>query len=224
MIPLRDENPSHHFPLVCITLIVLCILGFIYELSLGSAAEAFLIEYGVVPLKVSAGRSLYSLISSLFLHGGWGHLVGNLWYLWIFGDNLEDFLGHTGFLFFYLLTGMAAGAIHVALYPSSPTPTIGASGAISGVMGGYMVLHPRIRVTTLIPLGFFFKVVQIPAIFFLAIWFVLNFIGIFGSNESIAFGAHLGGFVCGALIMAVLTRRRPQPPLARFESRRLRRW
>jgi len=154
----------------------------------------------------------------MFLHGGWTHLIGNMWFLWIFGDNIEDFLGHIGFVFFYFVTGIVAGLTHVLLNPNSTIPTIGASGAISGVLGAYMVLHPRIRVKTLVTLGFYIEVVRIPAFYFLGFWFLMQFLGLQGSG--VAYGAHIGGFIAGAAFILLFTQRRSASFLERYDSAR----
>jgi len=179
-------------------------LAFFYELSLGPAVQAFVFTWGTVPAQLRWA----TLFTSVFLHGGWMHFLGNMWFLWIFGDNVEDHLGHGRYLLFYLIVGAAAGYAHVWLHPLSEAPTIGASGAISGVMGAYLVLHPWARIRTLFTLGFFFRVVHVPALFFLGLWFVLQLAGnaLSGMESGVAFGAHLGGFVVGAAFMALFRR------------------
>ncbi|MBN1435171.1 rhomboid family intramembrane serine protease [Candidatus Fermentibacterales bacterium] len=151
---------------------------------------------------------LLTLLTSMFLHGGLFHLVGNMWFLWIFGDNVEDLLGRGRFLVFYLACGIAAVLAHVLLNPSSVVPVVGASGAISGLMGAYMRKFPLARVTTLIPLFLFFQIVRIPAFFFLGIWLLLQVVSI-GSDAGIAWLAHIGGFLAGFLLIGWMSRRRP---------------
>lgn len=234
MLPLRDENPSHSFPFVTIVLIVANAAIFYYQMSLGKRLGEFVIQFAMIPAEITGFHNLpfsttipplASLFTSMFLHGGIGHLLGNMWFLWIFGDNIEDFLGHFGFLLFYLLTGIAADLAHVAMNPDSAIPTLGASGAISGVLGAYIVLHPRIRIRTLVILGFFWRVVRIPAIFFLGIWFLMQFMGGLGDPRGrVAYGAHIGGFVAGVLFILLFTRRSAQPPEHRFEANRSARW
>ena len=171
MIPLRDVIPSRSTPYITVTLIVLNAVAWLYELTLpGDLLPVFLQLYGVVPADFSAP----TLVSSMFLHGSWTHFIGNMWYLWIFGDNVEDRVGHGRFIAFYLLCGIVAALGHVAMDPSSTLPTIGASGAIAGVMGAYFVLYPHSRVLTLIPLFIYFEIVELPAVFLLGFWFVLQ--------------------------------------------------
>jgi membrane associated rhomboid family serine protease len=196
--PLKDDIPSERTPVVNILLIVVNVLVFFYELSLGPRLQSLITNYGVVP----AHFELRTLFTSMFLHGGWGHLFGNMLYLWIFGDNVEDRLGHVGYFFFYLICGLAAGMAHVLTNAGSNVPTVGASGAIAGVLGAYLVLYPQARVLTLLPI-FPFTTVYIPAAFFLGIWFVMQlFSGAlqFGIAQSggVAFLAHVGGFLAGA--------------------------
>lgn len=231
MFPLRDENPSHRFPFITVLLILANVAVFVYQLSLGEGGEAFVYQLGALPIEITTGHNLrfsqlvppyLSLLTCMFLHGGFGHLIGNMWFLWIFGDNIEDFLGHTRFLLFYLLTGLSAGLVHVFLNPQSDIPTIGASGAISGILGAYMVLHPRIRIRTVVVLGFFWQVMRVPAYFFLGLWFVMQFLG---GDAQVAYGAHIGGFVAGLALIFLFSRPSPvHHPVARYENRRLPRW
>src|SRR5919197_2957796 len=213
MIPLRDIIPSRTTPVVTISLIAVNILVFIYELSLGRDVDAFTLYYGLVP----AAFSWVAVFTSMFLHGGFMHVAGNMLYLWIFGDNVEDRMGHGRFLVFYLLCGVAAALAQTITAPDSVVPMVGASGAIAGVMGAYFVLYPRSRIVTLIPLFFFFQVVEVPAIRFLGIWFVMQFLSGVGSIVTsvsggsmggIAFWAHVAGFVAG--ISGVVVFRRPE--------------
>jgi membrane associated rhomboid family serine protease len=213
MIPLRDVIPSRTVPFVTISLIAVNAVAFLFELSLPhTAREVFIREYGVVP----AAFAWSSVVTSMFLHGGWLHVLGNMLYLWIFGDNVEDRLGHARFLLFYLLCGAAGALAHVASAPHSLVPTIGASGAIAGVMGAYFVLYPRSRVLTLIPIIFFVDIVEIPAIFFLGFWFLMQVFSGVGSIAmtngtdagGVAFWAHVAGFVAG--VLGVFLFRRPE--------------
>ncbi|PYR74010.1 MAG: rhomboid family intramembrane serine protease [Acidobacteria bacterium] len=213
MIPLRDIIPSRTTPVVTISLIAVNILVFIYELSLGRDVDAFTLYYGLVP----AAFSWVAVFTSMFLHGGFMHVAGNMLYLWIFGDNVEDRMGHGRFLVFYLLCGVAAALAQTITAPDSVVPMVGASGAIAGVMGAYFVLYPRSRIVTLIPIFFFFQVVEVPAILFLGIWFVMQFLSGVGSIVSsvpggsmggIAFWAHIAGFIAG--ISGVVVFRRPE--------------
>src|SRR5437660_9227282 len=170
MIPLRDVIPSRTPPYITVTIILLNAVAWLFELSLQQDdLNQFLFVYGVVPAQFSAA----TLITSMFLHGSWMHVIGNMWYLWIFGDNVEDRLGHGGFIAFYLLCGIVAALGQVAVDPNSTLPTIGASGAIAGVMGAYFVLYPQSRVLTLIP-WIFLQIVELPAIVLLGFWFVMQ--------------------------------------------------
>jgi membrane associated rhomboid family serine protease len=213
LIPLRDIIPSRTTPVVTISLIAVNILVFIYELSLGRDVDTFTLYYGLVP----AAFSWVTVFTSMFLHGGFMHVAGNMLYLWIFGDNVEDRMGHGRFLVFYLLCGVAAALAQTITGPDSVVPMVGASGAIAGVMGAYFVLYPRSRIVTLIPIFFFFQVVEVPAILFLGIWFAMQFLSGIGSIVNsipggamggIAFWAHIAGFVAG--ISGVIVFRRPE--------------
>jgi membrane associated rhomboid family serine protease len=212
MIPLRDVIPSRTFPFFTITFIVVNSVAFLFELSLPEPAlDSFLLMYGVVPVRFS----WLAVVTSMFLHGGWLHFLGNMLYLWIFGDNVEDRLGHGRFVLFYLLCGAAAALAHVFMNPSSAIPTIGASGAIAGVMGAYFVLYPQSRVLALLPLFIFWEIIEVPAILFLGIWFVMQFFSGIGSiaadatvqTGGVAFWAHVAGFLAG--IAGVLALRKP---------------
>ena len=212
MIPLRDVIPSRTTPFVTVTILIANIAAFLYESSLSPRAlEAFLATYGVIP----AAFAWPDVVTSMFLHGGWIHLLGNMLSLWIFGDNVEDRLGHGRFVVFYLFTGALATLAHVWADPASPVPTIGASGAIAGVMGGYFVLYPRSRVITLLPIFVFIQIVEVPAVVFLGLWFVLQLVSGVGSSLAattgeavggVAFWAHIGGFVVGAVLVTLLAR------------------
>ena len=214
MIPLRDVIPSRTTPYITITLIGLNVLAWFYELALPrDVLPLFLQVYGVVP----ADFTVPSLITSMFLHGSWMHIIGNMLYLWIFGDNIEDQFGHGRFLVFYLLSGIAAALGQVAMNPESTLPTIGASGAVAGVMGAYIVLYPQSRVLTLIPLWFYFEMIEVPAIFLLGFWFLMQLfsagaIAVTASSEGggIAFMAHVVGFVAGVAGVFVFRRKRRQ--------------
>jgi len=201
VIPLRDVIPSRTVPFITVTIIVLNALAWLFELSLPERdLNVFLRYYGVVP----AHFWFPSLISSMFLHGSWMHVIGNMWYLWIFGDNIEDRLGHGRFIVFYLLCGMAAAFGQVAIDPSSTLPTIGASGAIAGVMGAYFVLYPNSRVLTLV-IWIFIRIVELPAVVLLGFWFLMQLAGGVGSiartaasdSGGVAFAAHVAGFLVG---------------------------
>ena len=217
MIPLRDVIPSRTTPYITITIITLNALAWLFELSLPhDTLNEFLTVYGVVPAYFAAP----TLITSMFLHGSWSHVLGNMWYLWIFGDNVEDRVGHGRFIVFYLLCGVAAALGQVAVDPASTLPTIGASGAIAGVMGAYFVLYPQSRVLTLIPLIIFWEIIELPAIMLLGFWFLMQLfsagaIAVTAStggagSGGVAFMAHVAGFVFGMAAVFVF-RRRPEP-------------
>lgn len=222
MIPIRDANPSRTTPVVNYFLIALCTLVFLHELMLGRHLEAFLFQYGLVPAKItrldiarhfSLSEQILPFFSSMFLHGGWLHLIGNMWVLYIFGDNIEGELGHGRYLFFYLLCGLIAAAIQIITNPHSSVPTIGASGAIGGVMGAYFLLYPKARILALIPIFFFFTLIEVPAYLFLGFWFLLQFFsGTFSllsraeHYSGIAWWAHVGGFVGGMVLLYVFKR------------------
>ena len=215
MIPLRDVIPSRTTPFLTVTIIAINAMAWIFELSLPrEALTEFLQRYGVVPAYFVPS----TLVSSMFLHGSWSHVIGNMWYLWIFGDNVEDRMGHGRFVAFYLLCGFAAAFGQIAIDPNSTLPTIGASGAIAGVMGAYFVLYPHSRVLTLIPLIIFWEVVELPAIFLLGIWFLMQLFsaGAIAATAStgggVAFMAHVAGFVAGlAGVFVFRKRERPDP-------------
>jgi membrane associated rhomboid family serine protease len=211
MFPISDVIPSRTVPFVTVGLIVANALVFLYMLALPDGMlERFVSTYAVVP----ASFSLPTLVTSQFLHAGWMHIIGNMLYLWIFGDNVEDRLGHVRYLLFYLGVGAVAAILQVLFNPFSAVPMLGASGAIAGVMGAYFVLYPQSRVLTAIFIVIFFDVVEIPAVFFLGIWFLMQLLSGVGSlgvsnaaGGGTAFWAHVGGFVVGAAIGLVLRAR-----------------
>lgn len=219
MIPIRDRNPSGTFPYVTIGIIIVNIFVFLYELSLGQDLGAFLHQYGVVPVKVTryfqasdltSIDTFFPFISSTFLHGGFIHLIGNMWFLWIFGDNIEDKLGHVKYLVFYILCGTIASSVHVFFNSHSEIPCIGASGSIAAVLGAYMITFPRARVTTVVPIFFFLQIIELPAVIVLGFWFVIQFFsGTVSLTESpsgagVAWWAHVGGFVSGIILFYVI--------------------
>src|SRR5262245_60542370 len=203
MIPLRDVIPSRTTPYITVTLIVLNAMAWLFEVTLPEdVLRQFLTVYGVVP----AFFAWPTLITSMFLHGSWMHVIGNMWYLWIFGDNVEDRLGHGRFIAFYLLCGIAAALGQILMDPASTLPTIGASGAIAGVMGAYFVLYPQSRVLTLIP-WIFIQIIEVPAIVLLGFWFLMQLfsagtIAVTAASHGsggVAFAAHVAGFVVGVV-------------------------
>jgi len=210
MIPLRDVIPSRTTPFITVTIIVINALAWLLEISMSPRElNQFLYVYGVVP----AAFAPPTLITSMFLHGSWMHVIGNMWYLWIFGDNVEDQLGHGRFIVFYLLCGSAAAFGQIVMDPTSTLPTIGASGAIAGVMGAYFVLYPQSRVLTLIPI-FWFEVIEVPAIILLGFWFLMQLVNAGAiaatanaASGGVAFAAHVAGFLVGAGGIFVFRRR-----------------
>lgn len=226
MLPLSDHNPRRTFPVVNVLLIIANVLMFFWEISLGYDIEPVLGRVAFIPARFwytpSLLPSVMSMLISMFLHGGWMHLGGNMLYLWIFGDNIEDRLGHARYFIFYLACGFAATLAHAVMNPNSRVPSIGASGAIAGVLGAYLLLFPRARITTLIPFFIFITIREIPAIIVLGLWFVLQlFVGVqsFGiapTEEAggVAYFAHIGGFVAGMALIALMggfRRRAPRP-------------
>ena len=215
MLPIRDTIPARHFPVVNYLLIGINIVVYLVQMQLGPELERFVYTYGLVPARYSlpqvsayftTGQQLLSLLSFMFLHGGIWHLLGNMWTLYIFGDNVEDHLGHLRYLLFYLLCGLASGLSHLFLNQQSNIPTIGASGAIAGVMGAYFILYPRSRILTLIPIFFIPWFIEISAFFFLALWFLLQFVNATlsgGGAGGIAWWAHIGGFIFGIVFLKI---------------------
>lgn len=224
MIPLGDRNPTRRSPIVTRTLIAACVAVFGAELLIGAqggdaALEAFFREWGAIPAEVSAAiragdlasQAMVGLVASVFLHGGWLHLVGNMLYLWIFGNNVEDRLGHGPFLVFYLAGGVVAALAQVWIDPTSEIPLVGASGAIAAALGAYLVLYPGARIVSLVFLGFFVQLAEVPALIVLGLWFGLQLLNGAASLDAetaqggVAFFAHIGGFVMG-LVVGVLLR------------------
>lgn len=205
MFPIRDHNPSGRVPYVTYTLMALNILVFLSYLPIQSDNRAlyeFYNAYALIPARIDAGQGYAGLITSQFLHGGWMHIAGNMLFLWIYGDNIEDEMGHGPYLAFYLLAGVAAGMTQVWFDPTSRVPMVGASGAIAGVMGAYLLLFPKAKVDVLIILIIIFRVIPIPAWILLSLWFALQFIGGINSISDVggvAYWAHAGGFVAGII-------------------------
>jgi membrane associated rhomboid family serine protease len=224
MIPLRDSIRSSTFPIVNISIIVLNAVVFFYELSLGPQLDALFQNYALIPAKffnllennpANVAGMVVPFFSSIFLHGGWMHFIGNMWFLWIFGDNVEDSMGRGRYIIFYLLAGLGASIVHALFNADSNLPTVGASGAISGIMGAYMILYPRGKVLTLIPFFILFTV-NIRALVFILIWIGIQIVqgvvslGLPGHVGGVAWWAHIGGFVIGALLIFFFRKRRPQ--------------
>jgi len=208
MIPLRDSQPSYSTPYLTIALIVTNVMVFLYTVSLDPfSRNHFILEYGMIPARLQ----LIDLFTSMFLHGGWLHLIGNMWFLWIYGDNGEDGLGHGKYLLYYILCGLAASLGQYVLNMDSRVPTVGASGAIAGVMGAYLVKFPHARIVTLVPVFIFFTTFEIPAVLILVYWFVIQFFSGVGSiatsqasQGGVAWFAHVAGFLAGAALVLIM--------------------
>jgi membrane associated rhomboid family serine protease len=222
MIPLRDDNPSGTPQIVTIAFIVMCVLVFLWQLSFGAqggqrivyalgVVPASLLGQGQLPAELSLVPPWITVFTSMFMHGGWMHLIGNMLYLWIFGDNVEDSMGHGRFVVFYLLCGIAAVLAQALPDPSSTIPMVGASGAISGVLGAYLLLYPHARVLVAIPLGFFLHTMRIPAGLVLVLWFGLQLFSSASAQPGqggVAFRAHIGGFIAGMILIPLFKQRR----------------
>ncbi|UOA26736.1 rhomboid family intramembrane serine protease [Pseudosulfitobacter sp. DSM 107133] len=214
MLPIRDHNPSGRTPYVTYGLMavnILIFLSYAGMISDARAINAFYIEWAFIPARISAGEGYYTLVSSMFLHGGWMHLAGNMLFLYIFGDNVEDEMGHLPYLGFYLMSGVSAALAQYVFATYSGVPTVGASGAIAGVMGAYLLLFPKAKVDILIILIVFFRIFPIPAWVMLMVWFGMQFIGGLGANPDaggVAYWAHTGGFVAGLVFAIPLWLRR----------------
>jgi membrane associated rhomboid family serine protease len=221
VIPLRDDNPTDLTPWVTRSLVVACVVVFLWQFSLGpDAGQQAVYALGVIPAVLLGEAQLpadlvwvpaqLTVITSMFMHGGWMHLIGNMLYLWIFGDNVEDSMGHGRFAVFYILCGVAAVFAQALPAPESQIPMIGASGAISGVLGGYLLLFPRAHVLVAIPFGFYAHIVRLPAMAVLGFWFLLQLLSQFMTPEGeggVAFRAHIGGFIAGLALVALFKRR-----------------
>lgn len=214
MFPIHDDNPTRITPYLTYVLLVACVLVFIWQISLGDAQQQAVYAFGVIPSVLFATKSLppelqilpawLTIFSSMFLHGGWMHLIGNMLYLWVFGNNVEDSMGHGRFIVFYLLCGLFAALTQAVLNPASEIPMIGASGAISGVLGAYLLLHPHARILVVIPIGILIYTPWIAAYWVLGFWFVLQILNSLVSASDtggVAYGAHLGGFVAGMILI-----------------------
>lgn len=222
LFPFRDDNPTLRQPVVTVALIGLNVIVFLYQMSLGSAGERFIFGYGMIPAVVFGEANLppgfptlpawMTIFTSMFLHGSIMHIVGNMLFLWVFGNNIEDAMGPARYLVFYLLCGIAAAFAQAAIDPHSHIPMVGASGAISGVLGAYLVLHPRAHVDSLLFLGIFIRVITLPAMIVLGLWFALqvfNALAMRAEGEGgVAFMAHIGGFVAGAVLVFAFRERR----------------
>jgi membrane associated rhomboid family serine protease len=215
MIPLKDDIPTSTVPYVTIGIIILNCLIYIYELTLPSEAlEDFTLLYGAIPdrlvhpftidvLLPQALPPVLTIFTAMFLHGGLFHLLGNMLYLWIFGKNVEDYLGHIHFIFFYMMSGFFAAFIHTLSDINSLVPMIGASGAIAGILGAYFVLYPRANISTLFIFIIFFKIIQVPAVLILGLWFLVQLLNAGGAGGSVAWFAHVGGFLTGVFLIRI---------------------
>lgn len=217
MIPLRDNIASRQFPMVNLWLIIVNVLCFVYEFQMGPQVDRFIVRYGFIPSRFFLQQHVNWLdvsrftpvFSSMFLHGNLMHLVANMWMLWIFGDNVEDSMGHRRYLGFYLLCGIAAVFVQAVFWPAAETPMIGASGAIAGVLGAYLFSYPRAKILALVPIFIFFYMIEVPAYFFLIFWFVLQFLqGTIHlltvssvAQGGVAWWAHVGGFAAGIFLV-----------------------
>jgi membrane associated rhomboid family serine protease len=238
--PLKDENPTELTPFVTVALIAANVAVWLLVQGAGTGERflASLCAYGAIPAEITGalgrgdlvplgpyacpagGLEVSALLTSMFLHGGWMHLIGNLWFLWVFGNNIEDSRGHVRFVLFYLLTGLAAAGAHVLSSLGSPLPMVGASGAISGIMGAYIVLYPRVRVHTLVIFFYFARVVALPAVVLLGLWLGLQLLsGVAGRGGGVAFWAHVGGFAAGVVLIKLFER--PKLVLAKRMHRKL---
>ena len=221
-LPLFDDNPPGRLPVVNWLIIAACILVFIHQFSLSRNDEwRFIVEYAAIPQFISNGYNLPSLVTSAFLHGGWLHLGGNMLYLWIFGDNIEDRMGPVRFVLFYILCAIVATLTHVAIAPSSETPLVGASGAIAGVLAAYLILHPRAKVRVLVVILIFIRWIRMPAFVVLAAWALIQVLAApasIGAEGGTAYFAHIGGFVAGLALTPLLARKAEAPGMAEAPS------
>jgi membrane associated rhomboid family serine protease len=223
-IPLKDDNPTSRIPYVTVIFIALNAVVFFYQLFSPQGLQYFVYKMGAIPYEITHFKALslfmmdsreplsrlsppLTLIVSMFMHGGIFHLVFNMLYLWIFGNNIEDFLGPLRFVIFYILSGLGASLIHILFHPNSQVPMIGASGAIAGVLGAYLILYPQARVLTLVFLFFFIRIIAIPAAFVLGIWILIQVLNV-GAGGGVAWFAHIGGFLAGILLIKVFTKRK----------------
>lgn len=221
MIPLHDDNPTQRFPLITVSIIFACVLLFLYQFSIGEkAGRALVMMFGSIPSVLFGSKQLpvelailpaeATLLTSMFLHGGWLHLIGNMLYLWIFGNNIEDIMSRPRFVLFFLVCGLLAALAHALPNADSSLPMIGASGAISGVLGAYLLVYPRAQILVLVWLGFISQLIRLPALVVLVFWFVLQLVNSLLTDSSgggVAWGAHLGGFIAGMALIPLFKRR-----------------
>lgn len=223
MIPLKDDIPSSGFPFITVGLILINSLVFLFQISLGKNVQSFVAAFGAVPFEIThfvdipplvSFPTFLTIFSSMFIHGGILHFGGNMLYLWIFGDNVEDAMGSFQFLIFYVLCGIIASLAHIAVDPNSVTPMIGASGAISGVLGAYLLLYPRAKVLTLIMVFYFIRIVKLPALILLSFWIMFQFLSgalsltVKAGHAGVAWFAHIGGFFAGMFFVSIFKKKR----------------
>ncbi len=224
MIPIRDQIPTRRVPFVNYILIAANILVFVLQWLAGANQETLVYQFALIPSAFNDGigfSDFSTIFTSMFMHAGLAHLGGNMLYLWIFGDNVEDSMGHSRFLLFYLLGGLVASLAHIFTNPASQIPTVGASGAIAAVLGAYLVLYPNSKVLTIIPLGFFLRMTMVPAAIVLGLWFVLQlFSGVLSMGGpdvgGVAFWAHIGGFVAGVILAKIFSKKRYKDTIVRW--------
>lgn len=202
--PLKDENPTEKKPVLTVGIIAVNVIIFVFSYFSGSFEE-IVTNYGMIPSEIASGERLHTIFTSMFLHGGFLHLISNVWFLWIFGDNIEDLFGRSKFLLIYFGSGFIASLAHVVFNPSSPVVTIGASGAIAGVLGAYLIKYPRAKIVTLLFIFLFIQIIKVPSMVFLAIWMGLQFANaaiteVAGVDVTVAYWAHIGGFLGGMLM------------------------
>jgi membrane associated rhomboid family serine protease len=224
LFPIYDENPAKTVPWITLSLILTNVLVFVYELSLQSAGKlqqlfqiATLIPYeithGVKLVPHISNIGILAIFTSMFMHGGWLHIIGNMWYLWIFGNNIEESLGHFKYLFFYLLCGVGGAIGHIISQPNSQVPTLGASGAIAGVLAAYLIRFPNARIVTIVPIFFFIQIIRLPALLLIGLWFFIQIASGVGSlstqtSGGVAWFAHIGGFITGILLVLILPKKK----------------
>ena len=213
MLPLGDENPTRLTPIVNWTIIAATILTFTWQTSRGETYFVYtLVNYGLIPARILNGNGLHTFITNIFLHGGWSHLLGNMLFLTIFGDNIEDCCGHIRYLAFYIASGIAASALWMLTAWGSPYPAVGASGAISAVLGAYFILYPNVRIRTLMGVGFFWRVIRVPAYVMIGLWFLYQLmLASIPLNTGVAYWAHIGGFIAGMALSKIIKPRLRRP-------------
>ncbi|UCH56695.1 MAG: rhomboid family intramembrane serine protease [Candidatus Bathyarchaeota archaeon] len=206
MLPLGDENPTRLTPMVNWSIIVACSLVFLWQTSAGQNHFLLtIVNYGLIPARILTGSGYYTFLTNIFLHGGWSHLLGNMLFLAIFGDNIEDCCGHLRYLAFYLVSGMVASAVWMLTTWGAPIPAVGASGAISGVLGAYLILYPTARVRTLISAGLFWRIIRVPAWMMIGLWFLYQLLlAAIPINTGVAYWAHIGGFASGMVLARII--------------------